>query len=76
MRALYKIVMRVVGGSTAELNELVTGIELPSRLRKKTFRSLLSLSVVSPRGGELKEASFIAGFGKIFHKEIGFSAPC
>ncbi len=31
MRALYKIVMRVVGGSTAELNELVTGIELPRR---------------------------------------------
>ncbi len=26
-----------------------------SRLRKKAFRSLLSLSVISPRGGELKE---------------------
>src|SRR5713101_8858282 len=28
-----------------------------SRLRKKAFRTLLSLSVISPRGGELKEGS-------------------
>ncbi len=74
-----------------------SALQATSRLRKKAFRSLLSLSVVSPRGGELntsgaeraeranesarceskrKEDSFIAGCGKIFHKEIGFSAPC
>ena len=29
--------------------------EVHSRLRKKAFRTLLSLSVISPRGGELKE---------------------
>src|SRR5712691_10936711 len=29
----------------------------PSRLRKKDFRNLLYPSVVSPRGGELKEGS-------------------
>ena len=28
-----------------------------SRLRKKAFRSLLSLSVISPRGGELRKGS-------------------
>ena len=36
-------------------NELRT--QDTSRLRKKAFRSLLSLSVISPRGGELKEVS-------------------
>jgi len=30
---------------------------MSSRLRKKAFHSLLSLSVISPRGGELKEGS-------------------
>ena len=30
---------------------------LSSRLRKKAFRSLLALSVISPKGGELKERS-------------------
>ena len=34
-------------------------------------------STASVRGRRLrKEASFIAGCGKTFHKEIGFSAPC
>ena len=48
-----------------------------SRLRKQAFRSLLALSVISPRGGELrKEASFIAGCGGMVHEEIAFSAPC
>ena len=33
------------------------GFSQPSRLRKKDFRNLLYPSVVSPRGGELKEGS-------------------
>jgi len=34
---------------------------MPSRLRKKAFRSLLSLSVISPKGGELRKAVLSQG---------------
>jgi len=45
--------------------------------RKRVARLMKAAGICGvSRLGCSKEASFIAGVERLFHKEIGFSAPC